>query len=277
MENQNTTSSHLPIGVFDSGIGGLTVLRALHHQLPQESFLYLGDTARLPYGTKSPKTLIHYTLNACEALVKLGVKALVIACNTASAYALPALQEAFPHLPIFGVIEPGAKAAVAVSQTHRIAIIATEATIQNKAYETAILTLAPNAIVSGASCPVFVALAEEGWTQGPIATAVAREYLTPLFDVPSPPDCLVLGCTHFPVLKEAIQSVLPSGISLVDSAITTAQSLHETLGSKISHASAQGSPSITFLATDNPHRFLRVAKNLLHVDIAPSAIELIDI
>jgi glutamate racemase len=268
---------HLPIGVFDSGVGGLTVLRALRRQLPQESFLYLGDTARLPYGTKSPKTVVHYAAQASDTLMQLGVKLLVVACNTASAYALPTIQQQFPGIPVVGVIEPGAAAAVAASKTGRIAVIATEATIQNKAYERAILGLNPTAIVTGTSCSLFVALAEEGWVKGEIANAIAREYLSPLFDGNLKPDCLVLGCTHFPVLIPAIESVLNPTIKIVDSASTTAETVQQVLLASGRQRQDTESSQITFLVTDNPQRFIRVAKNLLHVEIAPESVELIDL
>jgi glutamate racemase len=276
-KKQKDRLSTLPIGVFDSGIGGLTVLRALHQQLPQESFLYLGDTARLPYGTKSSNTVIQYASHACQALVEMGVKALVVACNTASAYALPVLQQQFPNIPVLGVIEPGARAAIAASKSGRIAVIATEATINNKAYEQAILTLKPDAIVSSASCSLFVALAEEGWVQGDIAQAIAKKYLTPLFSDNNTPDCLVLGCTHFPALLPAIQNVLAPSVTIVDSASTTAESVQQALQDTNLQNLSGEKAQIMFLATDNPQRFIRVARNLLQVDISPASVELIDI
>ena len=189
----------LPIGVFDSGVGGLTVLGALQRQLPAENFLYLGDTARLPYGTKTPATVERYALQAVAALVQRGVKAVVVACNTASAAALPALAVAFPQLPLLGVIEPGAAAAVAASRTGRIAVIATEGTVRGEAYQLAIHRLNPAASVTAVAATLFVALAEEGWVTGPVAESIARRYLGRLFAAAgTAPDVLVLGCTHFP-------------------------------------------------------------------------------
>jgi len=217
-----TAASVRPIGVFDSGVGGLTVLRALRAALPCEDFVYLGDTARLPYGTKSASTVRRYSLQCAAALSRYDLRCLVVACNTASAYALAALQEAHPDLPVIGVIEPGAAAAVEVSSQQSIAVIGTEGTIAGGAYQAAIHRLNPRVRVVGHACSLFVAMAEEGWTSGPIAAAVARRYLEPLFEVREPPDTLVLGCTHFPLLRAAIQAVLPAGVHIVDSAVTTA-------------------------------------------------------
>ncbi len=195
-----------PIGVFDSGVGGLTVLRALREALPAQDFIYLGDTARLPYGTKSPETVARYSLQCAAALLERGIGSLVVACNTASASALGALRERYPALPVIGVIEPGAEAAVAASASQHIAVIGTEGTIRGGAYQTAIHRRSPEARVTSCACSMFVALAEEGWTQGPVAEAVAHRYLDPIFDVADSPDCLVLGCTHFPALIDAIRS-----------------------------------------------------------------------
>jgi len=167
-------SSAAPVGVFDSGVGGLTVVRALVAALPREDFLYLGDTARLPYGTKSSGTVARYSVRAAEALVERGIKALVVACNTASATALPALRERFPELPVIGVIEPGARAACAASASGRIAVLATEGTVQGGAYERAIHALRADAHVTQVACQVFVALAEEGWSEGAAVDAVTE-------------------------------------------------------------------------------------------------------
>ena len=193
-----------PIGVFDSGMGGLTVLAALRSRMPGEDFLYLGDTARLPYGTKSGDTVARYALQAAEALVARGIKALVVACNTASSVALPALRARFPGLPVIGVVDPGAEAAVRATRTGHIAVIATEGTVRGGAYQVAIERLMPGAQVRSAACQVFVALAEEGWTEGPVADAAAESYLRPLLawsaGEAASADVLVLGCTHFPRL-----------------------------------------------------------------------------
>ena len=189
-----------PIGVFDSGMGGLTVLRALIARLPHEHFVYLGDTARLPYGTKSAETVQAYALQATRLLIDEGVKMLVIACNTASSVALYLLQEAWEGVPVMGVIEPGARAGAAATRNRRIAVIATEGTVKGGAYARAIQRLLSDAVVVQQPCQVFVALAEEGWTDSPVTHAAADRYLAPLFSGASAPDTLVLGCTHFPVL-----------------------------------------------------------------------------
>jgi glutamate racemase len=221
-----------PIGVFDSGVGGLTVLRALRAAMPDENFIYLGDTARLPYGTKSAETVVRYSLQCAAALIQRRIRCLVVACNTASASALDALRAHHPTLPVIGVIEPGAQAAVAASASQHIAVIATEGTVAGGAYQTAIHRLNPAARVTSRACSLFVSMAEEGWTEGPIAEAVARRYLNPIFGEPifgdpifqscEAPDTLVLGCTHFPTLVESIRAVLPPQVTIVDSAATTA-------------------------------------------------------
>lgn len=267
-----------PIGVFDSGVGGLTVLRALQQQLPAESFLYLGDTARLPYGTKSEATVQRYARQCGEVLFQRGIKMLVVACNTASAFALAGLRQDFIEIPVIGVIEPGAAAACQASQTGRIAVIATEGTIRHGAYEQAILHLRPNAQVISQSCSLFVALAEEGWTTGPIAQAVARAYLQPLFsETAAAADCLVLGCTHFPALSAAIKSAVPSQVTVVDSAHTTALLVAKELAARqllTPHQHQAG--AINFLATDAPERFIRIARTFLGHSV-PTQVELIDL
>ena len=187
-----------PIGVFDSGVGGLTVLRALSQALPSQNFIYLGDTARLPYGTKSPDTVSRYSLQCAQALLRRGIGALVVACNTASASALGALSARYPDLPIIGVIEPGAQAAIEASQSQHIAVIATEGTINGGAYQTEIRRRNPAVRVLARACSMFVALAEEGWTSGPVAEAVAHRYLDPVFAADDAPDTLVLGMHPLP-------------------------------------------------------------------------------
>jgi glutamate racemase len=268
-----------PIGVFDSGVGGLTVLKALAEQLPQESFIYLGDTARLPYGTKSPHTICRYALQASQILVKRGIKMLVVACNTATAIALPSLQQALPEIPVIGVIEPGALAASLASKTGHIAVIGTEATVKQKAYEHAIHAQRPTAVVHSKACSLFVALAEEGWHQGEVAEKTAATYLTELLiNTPNfTPDCLVLGCTHFPVLKAAIKAVISPEITIVDSAHTTATAVANAL-TKLSLARVASTPrSLHFIATDAPDRFARIASRFLSQPFTETDIETVDI
>ena len=273
-----------PIGVFDSGVGGLTVLRALRRALPAENFVYLGDTARQPYGTKSASTVVRYSLQCAAALVRREIRCLVVACNTASASALTALQEQYPSVPIIGVVQPGAQAAVAASASQRIAVIATEGTINGGAYQLALRRLSPSAVVTARACSLFVAMAEEGWTEGPIAEAVARRYLDPLFEVAEPPDTLVLGCTHFPVLGEAIRAVLPPGVKVVDSAATTAAAVvAQLLSAERREARAPGSGSasargaVSWLATDGAARFARVGTIFLGEPLVADAIEIVDL
>lgn len=267
-----------PIGVFDSGVGGLTVLDAIHRALPWEDLIYLGDTARVPYGTKSPDSVSRYARQAALALVRRDVKALVIACNTASAVALEVLRASYPSLPIIGVIEPGAEASCLASTSGCIGVIATEGTIQGGAYQQAITRLRPEAQVSGQACSLFVALAEEGWTEGELLEQVLARYLVPLLDAIPAMDCLVLGCTHFPVLKSAIGRVVGGGVRLVDSAETTANAIFQQLDELGElHPERDRCGQISYLVTDGPDRFARVAKTFFSGAIARQAVELIDI
>jgi glutamate racemase len=267
-----------PIGVFDSGMGGLTVLRALLARLPSERFVYLGDTARLPYGTKSPETVQAYTLQATRLLVSEGVKMVVIACNTASAVALGPLAKALSPVPVIGVIEPGARAGVAATRNNHIAVIATEGTVKGAAYVRVIAALNGDIKVVQQPCQLFVALAEEGWTDSPATRAAAEHYLAPLFSGPSAPDTLVLGCTHFPVLADTIRKIIGSNVALVDSAETTALAVADALasGSLGSTSKANGGTARIF-ATDSPERFARVGAVFLGRPIDAEAVELVDL
>jgi glutamate racemase len=264
------------IGVFDSGVGGLTVLEALAAELPAEHFVYLGDTARLPYGTKSAETVVRYALQATEALMRYRLKCLVIACNTASAVSLPAIRARIVNVPVIGVIEPGAEAACAASRTGRIAVIATEGTVRGAAYQQGIRRRRADAQVTAVAAPLFVALAEEGLCEGPIAEAVAHHYLDPLFAVPRPPDTLVLGCTHFPMLMRAIRAAVGTQVTIVDSAQTTARHVRRTL-TESALAAAGGRGSLRLLATDAPQRFARVGARFLERPIEAHEVELIDL
>ncbi|MEP7245160.1 MAG: glutamate racemase [Gammaproteobacteria bacterium] len=333
-----------PIGVFDSGVGGLTVLKALGAELPGEKFIYLGDTARRPYGTKSSETVARYALQAAEVLASFGVKALVVACNTASAAGLPAIRERLSGMPVIGVIEPGADAACRLSKSGHIAVIGTEGTVRGGAYQDAIQRRRPDARVTAKAAQVFVALAEEGMHEGPIAEAVARHYLDSLFRVPAiqgvrggalsrgavspapdagasgalgasdsgatsslgvasglarsagssaavssagaggasgiatlgPPDTLVLGCTHFPMLVNAIRTVAGSSVRIVDSAATTAKAVREQLAAAKLMGGA-GRTTVRFLATDGTERFARVGTRFLGQTLSPDDVELIDL
>jgi glutamate racemase len=263
-----------PIGVFDSGVGGLTVLRALIGELPGEDFLYLGDTARLPYGTKSPDTVARYSVRAAEALVNRGIKALVVACNTASATSLPSLRERFPALPVIGVIGPGAQAACEASASGRIAVLATEGTVRGGAYERAILALRPDAVVTQVAAQVFVALAEEGWSEGEAVDAVTERYLAHL---DARVDTVVLGCTHFPLLAGAIAKQLGPTRRVVDSAATTARATARELAVRKLAAESVRTGNVHLLATDSPERFARVGARFLGSSIAEKRVQAIDL
>jgi glutamate racemase len=266
--------NNAPIGIFDSGMGGLTVMRALLARLPNEQFFYLGDTARLPYGTKSADTVRRYALQAARALTGRDVKLVVIACNTASV-SLPALKEALAPLPVIGVIEPGARAALKVAPEGPIAVIATEGTVKGGAYVRAIHDISQAPVVQQA-CPLFVPMAEEGLTDGPIVEAVARRYLDPLMARLPTPKALVLGCTHYPALKAVIARVVGPEVKLVDSAATTAEEVAHLLAERRLESTSRGGDD-RFFVTDAPDRFARVAKIFLGSAIDPGLVEQIDL
>ena len=279
MSSSSTTAASAPIGVFDSGVGGLTVLRALTRRLPAEDFVYLGDTARLPYGTKSPDSIRRYALQAAGLLRERGVKCLVVACNTASAVALDALTQEFSPVPVIGVLEPGAAAACRATRGGRIAVIATESTVRGGAYQAAIARRLSTAEVTARPCPLFVALAEEGWTDGPVVDAVVHRYLDDVFAAPGAgrPDTLVLGCTHFPVLAPAIRAALGPQVAIVDSAETTASALAEALAGAGLPAAGTAPGRVRLLATDGAERFARVGSIFLGRPIAAADVEIVDL
>lgn len=264
------------IGVFDSGVGGLTVLRALRETLPTRQFIYLGDTARLPYGTKSAASVVRYAGKAAELLVERDLDCLVVACNTATAMALPILRERYAPLPVIGVVEPGAEAAVVASATGHIAVIATEGTVRSGAYGRAIRARRPDARISPVACSVFVALAEEGWTDGMVVEFAVRRYLEPLLQAAVVPDVLLLGCTHFPVLSGAIRRVVGPGMSIVDSAGTTAAAVAAIAEVREAPLRA-GRGGLTLLATDDGQRFARVGSRFLGEAIDPAMVEIVDL
>jgi glutamate racemase len=270
--------TELPIGIFDSGVGGLTVLKALRARLPGEHLLYLGDTARLPYGTKGPDTVNRYAVQAAGHLVERGIKLLVVACNTASAVAMPALTAKFAPLPVTGVVESTAATAAAQSKSGHIAVLATESTVRGGAYERAILARRADARVYSQACSLLVALAEEGWVEGALVESVVREYLQPLLAEKRREglDCLVLGCTHFPLLKEAIAKVAGPDVRIVDSAETAAASVARMLDQgKIARGHGEG--AARYLATDGPERFARVGSLFLGQPIKSTDIEIVDL
>ncbi len=266
-----------PIGVFDSGIGGITVLKALRARLPHEDLVYLGDTARLPYGTKSAETVTAYSLQTTRHLLSHDVKMIVIACNTASSVALGPLTEALAPIPVIGVIEPGARASVAATKTGHIAVIGTEATVRVGAYVRAIHAIDPEAHVVQEPCGLFVTLAEEGWLSGEVVEAAARHYLTPLFRRKARPDTLVLGCTHFPMLARPIRKVVGPGVKLVDSAETTARAVEAELAEQGLAAKRRRKGWNRFLATDSRERFARVGGIFFGEVIRAKDVELVDL
>jgi glutamate racemase len=253
-----------PIGVFDSGIGGLTVVRELIRQLPNESIIYFGDTARVPYGPKSPDTVLRYSREITEFLKGQGIKAMVIACNTATAHALDALR-AENDLPIIGVIQPGARAAAKATTGGRVGVIGTYGTINSHAYERAILEEAPGTSVTAIACPLFVPLAEEGWLETDATSLVAKEYLSEFVDAKI--DTLVLGCTHYPLLKRVIGKTVGRDVRLIDSAEETAAETGRVLrDAGLAHAETHDA-RYRFIASDAPEQFLRVGQRFLGASI----------
>jgi glutamate racemase len=248
--------------------------------LPDADFLYLGDTARLPYGTKSPETVERYALQAAAVLVDRGVDALVVACNTASSVAVEALSARWPGLPVVGVVEPGARAAADATVCGEVAVVATESTVRGGAYQRALARLRPEVRVRARACSVLVALAEEGWTRGAVAEAAAHAYLDDWFAPgagAARPDTLVLGCTHFPMLVDTLRAVVGPGVTLVDSATTTAAALCERLDRTPAAPDTPPSGSLKLLATDGPERFAAVGSRFLGEALRPGQLELVDL
>ena len=272
----------LPIGIFDSGVGGLTVYRALHDRLPNERFIYLGDTARVPYGTKSLSTVERYAIENSRFLTSRGIKMLVVACNTASALALPKIRASI-GLPVVGVIGPGARKAVEITRDRprpRIGVIATEAAVASSAYVDAIHRASASAEVMQAACPLFVPLAEEGWTREPETFSIARRYLEPV--VAWKPEALVLGCTHYPILRDVIQQTVGESVTLIDSGEATAAEVGEILTARGMESQARPTRERQlcddldhFYVTDAADRFARVAERFLGSH--PSVLEAIEI
>ncbi len=252
-----------PIGVFDSGIGGLTVVSALRRALPNESIYYLGDTARVPYGGKSPSTVQRYSQEIAALLLGEQAKAIVVACNTASANALAVLETTLP-VPVVGVIAPGAQAAIAATRNQHIGVIGTRATIKSGAYERALRALNPGVRVTARACPLLVPLIEEGWLDRAVTDEILRQYLQPLLD--DGIDTLVLGCTHYPLLRPAIGRLLGSAITLVDSAENCARAVHDLLGREGLEAPA-GEGKLQVALTDPPDAFLEIAHAALALEI----------
>ena len=260
-------NNELPIGIFDSGIGGLTVAREIRRVLPNEDLIYLGDTARVPYGTKSPSTVVRFACEDTNFLLQQNVKAVVVACNTCSAWALPMLQKKF-DLPVFGVILPGVRAALEKTRTQRIGIIGTSATVRSKAYSNGILARCDTAKVFARACPLLVPLVEEGWIQHRLTRSVLREYLSPMLRHRI--DTLILGCTHYPLLKKPIRAIVGKKVSLVDSAESCARFVRERLAhlQLLSHKRRAG--VIQPFVTDETDRFAELAERFLGVPTEPA-------
>jgi glutamate racemase len=265
-------SNNLPIGMFDSGVGGLTVLREVIKQLPHEPTIYFGDTARVPYGSKSRDVIVRFSLEIGRFLLKKKVKMIVVACNTASAVALPQLSAKF-KLPIIGVIAPGARAALDTTRTRRVGVIGTEGTIESQAYTTAIHALDQGIKVFGQPCPLIVPLVEEGWLEKPVAKEIVREYLAPLLTQRI--DTLVLGCTHYPLLKELLRSVAGPKIQLIDSAQETARAVARRLDEDHLVTSSKKPGRRLFYVSDAPEKFEKIGRRFLGQAI--STVQRVDI
>ena len=250
-----------PIGVFDSGVGGLTVVRALRDRLPNESIVYFGDTARVPYGSKSPANVRRFSREAAQFLLSRDAKLIVIACNTATAHAASELAKELT-VPVVGVIEPGAIAAVAATSTGRIGVLGTAGTILSGAYDLAVRRrLGEEGRVYAQPCPLFVPLVEEGWTDHDVTAAVAEHYLRPLRDVDV--DVVILGCTHYPLLRPVLQRVMGDAVRLVDSAEETARAVERILDEAHLRRTADAPPSHAFFVSDSPHRFREVGRRFV--------------
>ncbi len=258
-----TARAERAIGIFDSGIGGLTVVQELRRRLPRETLIYLGDTARTPYGTKSAEVVRRYSFENTEFLVEKDIKLLVVACNTSSAIALEALQERY-DVPVIGVIEPGAQAAVAATRNRKVGVIGTDATIRSGGYTRALRRLRADLEIYTRACPLFVPLAEEGWTDNTVARTATRLYLSSLSR--SGIDTLILGCTHYPLLREVIAATMGEGVRLVDSATATAAAVRRTLSAQ-RLLRARGRGSASFFVTDAPERFVKVGSRFLGAQV----------
>ena len=282
-ENPTPEIQNLPIGIFDSGVGGLTVYRALHERLPNERFIYLGDTARVPYGTKSLATVERYAMENSQFLASRGIKMLVVACNTASALALPKIRERI-GIETVGVIGPGARKAVELTEDRKnpkIGVIATEATVTSRAYSKAIKKVSAAAEIIETACPLFVSLAEENWTQEPETRSIARKYLREI--VAGKVDALVLGCTHYPILREVIQEIVGGKVTLIDSGEATAEEVEKLL--KVKNLMNRHPPHTSerrlcddldhFYVTDAAERFARVAERFLGAK--PAKLEAVEV
>lgn len=265
--NKALLKKDAPIGVFDSGVGGLTVVREIMRQIPNEKIIYFGDTARVPYGSKSQDTVTRYSEQIVRFLRTFDVKTIVVACNTASAYALDALEQE-SDIPIIGVVKPGAKAAVDVTKNGKIGVIATEATIGSRIYNQYIQDLNQDVTIYGKACPLFVPLVEEGLLQDPVTDEIARRYLTELIDIDI--DTLILGCTHYPLIRSTLGRIVGDRVTLVNPAYETAIELKEMLGGLDMLNDAVpglGSNRYQFFVSDKADKFVRFANSIIKYGI----------
>jgi glutamate racemase len=263
-------SDEKPVGIFDSGVGGLTVMKEIIQHLPDEHILYLGDTARVPYGTRSPETVLRYSFENAGFLISRGIKILIVACNTSSAVSLDLLREKFP-VPVIGVVEPGARAAVERTRLKSVAVVGTETTIRTGSYERAIKAIDYSINVSGIACPLFVPLIEEGWLDGDVVSLTAEKYLSAIRR--NGADALVLGCTHYPMIKDVIENIVH--IPLIDSAIETARELKRVLEQEDMLRKSSGNVVREFFVTDSTEKFAQVGERFLgHKILNISKIEL---
>jgi len=249
-----------PVGVFDSGVGGLTVVNQLIKSLPQEDIIYFGDTAHLPYGSKSKEAVMRFSLDIANFLQAQRVKIIVVACNTASSFALSSLREKI-EIPVIGVIEPGAQAAVDATRNFKIGIIGTEGTIKSRAFEEALKKIDKNVKVFSRACPLFVPLVEEGWLDEPETSQIAEKYLSPMKDEGI--DTLILGCTHYPLLKELLSRIMGQEISLIDTAEATAKAVEKKLGEKNLLRKGSRKAVYKFFVSDDPEKFLQLGRRFL--------------
>ncbi len=249
-----------PIGIFDSGVGGLTVVKEIFKTLPREQIIYLGDTARVPYGTKSPESVKHFSIENADFLMQFDVKLIIVACNTASSISLPILRKIF-KVPIVGVIKPGAQKAVKITKSGKIGVIGTPTTIKSGSYEKEIKRICGNIKVISEACPLFVPLAEEGWLNGKIPFDITKKYLTPL--TRKKIDTLVLGCTHYPLLKYVISQVIGNNVKIVDSASSVAEESSNILRRINILSTAEKKPAHRFFATDAVEQFAKVGERFL--------------
>ena len=254
-----------PIGIFDSGIGGLTVVKEVMNHLPHESIIYFGDTARVPYGNKSKQTVTKFSAQIIRFLLSKGVKSIIIACNTVSSNSIEDLRAMFPQVPIEGVVEPGVKMALEKTQTGRIGIIGTEATIRSDKYPSLIKDVNPEAQVFSKSCPLFVPLVEDNWVQHPVTRMIAQEYLTPLLNKRI--DTLILGCTHYPILADVIQEVAGKDITLVNPAQEAAYKIEEVLKKRDELSDGKREPVYEFYVSDHTTQFEQMAKEFLNTEM----------